>query len=98
MLGRTYVQALTGASEQLLCRPTGLADGLARKEPAPPPQSQRISPKVGSPVPRSQAGVRRLFSYSRGSVDQSHDACTRPQVQFRTKDPTPPWAARGIPG
>src|SRR3954469_24701571 len=41
----------------LFRRPAGLADGLARKEPAPPVDDHGISPKQpGSPVPRTVRG------------------------------------------
>src|SRR3954471_19386104 len=47
----------------LFRRPAGLADGLARKEPAPPVDHHGISPKQpGSPALRNDPEIRRYVS------------------------------------
>ena len=52
--GRTPKPACVEARKpNLLRRPTGLADGLALKEPAPP-LAVGSPPKLGSPAPRME--------------------------------------------
>src|SRR4051794_33248236 len=51
------------ASPTLFRWPAGLADGLARKEPAPPVDHHGISPKQpGSPALRNDPEIRRYVS------------------------------------
>ena len=85
-LGRMLRPSAGGAqTEQLLRRPTGLADGLALKEPAPPPQQRWISPKTWFPRPPLASGgsafarlqprqcraiTRRSYA---GTSDHSHE-------------------------
>src|SRR3954468_13811159 len=83
-----YVQARRRSMKQLLRRPAGLADGLALKEPAPP-QPAWISPNYLGPPPSAQAEVRRLPIYSRGSLEETSDGCTRPQVPIGSTSPNP---------
>jgi hypothetical protein len=63
----------------------GLADGLARKEPAPPMDRPRIRPNnLGSPVPRSRPGVRRCMQgigRSPGRPNRNLRSGDRPSVQ-----------------
>ena len=64
----------------LLRRPTGLAVGLARKEPAPPPRERWVSPEnVVPPLPwRLQAlGIRRFGYLERRQCRRSPVACSQ---------------------
>src|SRR4051794_18605414 len=60
----------------LFRRPAGLADGLARKEPAPPVDDHGISPKQpGSPVPRTVRGF--------GVASKVSDVCGSSRTKYR---------------
>src|ERR1700683_3699112 len=56
----------------LLRRPTGLAVGLARKEPAPPPSSGGLAPKTWFPRSRGaskRSGLGVSVIWNGGSVE-----------------------------
>src|SRR5437867_13089861 len=79
-----------GRQTSLLRRPTGLAVGLALKEPAPPPAGG-FAPFVGSPAPRPLIGRGLGFTGYRwrGTLHHRADVCLHNAHNSAVASPNP---------